>query len=348
MAFEQINTGNIANDGVGDPLRVAFQKINNNFSALESASSSGTAAGPAGAIQYNQTTTQAVAHAVLSALNAGSVGSIVVDISGTGYTSIPAVTITRGTGDTTGVGATAVATLSGDGVLSIAMTNFGSYYTATPTVTLSAPNLTSKVAGSANLTYDSVTNKLSVGANIVPIGNIDIGSSSNTIANLWLAPNALHIGNSSVNYSNNTLTFRDTVNPANLTNIVAGNITGNTVTANNFNIGNLSTSGAFKFTTTSNVANQVIYTVLDCAFKSGKFYIYSEVENSPDMQSVTVTGSKAPNDSAIKYNAYGTLFNGNIVVNSYDMDIQGCNIHLMVSPAISGNVVHTVTYTEIK
>ena len=30
MAQELINVGNVANDGTGDPLRIAFEKINNN------------------------------------------------------------------------------------------------------------------------------------------------------------------------------------------------------------------------------------------------------------------------------------------------------------------------------
>lgn len=34
MAQEIINVGTLPNDGEGDPLRVAFQKINNNFSQL--------------------------------------------------------------------------------------------------------------------------------------------------------------------------------------------------------------------------------------------------------------------------------------------------------------------------
>ena len=34
MAQEIINIGTVANDGEGDPLRVAFQKINNNFTQL--------------------------------------------------------------------------------------------------------------------------------------------------------------------------------------------------------------------------------------------------------------------------------------------------------------------------
>lgn len=36
MAQEIINIGAVANDGEGDPLRVAFQKINNNFTQLYS------------------------------------------------------------------------------------------------------------------------------------------------------------------------------------------------------------------------------------------------------------------------------------------------------------------------
>jgi hypothetical protein len=350
MSFEQINIGNTANDTSGDPLRVAFQKINNNFATLASISSSGLGAGPAGAVQYNESTVTATAHAVMSTVNTGTLASIVVDLAGTGYSEPPTVTITRATGDITGVGAAAqVTSMSDTGVATIGITNFGSYYTQPPIITISAPTASSRLAGSANLVYDAPTNTLSIGANIIPTGNltIDIGSPTKQIANLWLGPNALHIGNSTASYANGTITFTETNNPAKLTNIVAGNITGNTVTANNFNIGNLTTSGAFTFTTSSNVANQVIYTVLDCAFKTGKFEIYSEEVGTPNMQSVTVTGSKAPDDSTIKYNAYSTLFNGNILVNSYDMDIDGCNINLMVSPS-SATIKHTVTYTEIK
>jgi len=36
MALEIINIGAVANDGTGDPLRVAFEKINNNFATLGS------------------------------------------------------------------------------------------------------------------------------------------------------------------------------------------------------------------------------------------------------------------------------------------------------------------------
>ena len=39
MAIEIIDVGSTANDGTGDPLRTAFQKINNNFAFIQTASS---------------------------------------------------------------------------------------------------------------------------------------------------------------------------------------------------------------------------------------------------------------------------------------------------------------------
>jgi hypothetical protein len=37
MAIQKINIGNIVNDGLGDDLRTAFQKVNSNFSELQTA-----------------------------------------------------------------------------------------------------------------------------------------------------------------------------------------------------------------------------------------------------------------------------------------------------------------------
>ena len=49
MSQEIIDIGVIANDGSGDPLRVAFDKINNNFTELYNSSS---VTGPNGAVQF--------------------------------------------------------------------------------------------------------------------------------------------------------------------------------------------------------------------------------------------------------------------------------------------------------
>lgn len=45
MAQQQINIGVLPNDGTGDPLRVAFQKINQNFTEIYGA--------PPGEILFN-------------------------------------------------------------------------------------------------------------------------------------------------------------------------------------------------------------------------------------------------------------------------------------------------------
>lgn len=52
MTQQQIVIGALPNDGTGDPLRLAFEKINNNFSQLFG---QGTAAGPDGSIQFKNT-----------------------------------------------------------------------------------------------------------------------------------------------------------------------------------------------------------------------------------------------------------------------------------------------------
>ncbi len=58
MALQTINLGNLANDGTGDDLRTAFEKVNNNFATLEIAASDITGAtnlGVAGATVFKET-----------------------------------------------------------------------------------------------------------------------------------------------------------------------------------------------------------------------------------------------------------------------------------------------------
>lgn len=58
MALQTINLGNLANDGTGDDLRTAFEKVNNNFATLEIAASDITGAtnlGVAGASVFKET-----------------------------------------------------------------------------------------------------------------------------------------------------------------------------------------------------------------------------------------------------------------------------------------------------
>lgn len=55
MAIQYINVGTLPNDGEGDPLRTAFQKINNNFATIQQ-----TATDITSAVTLDDTTGQAV------------------------------------------------------------------------------------------------------------------------------------------------------------------------------------------------------------------------------------------------------------------------------------------------
>jgi hypothetical protein len=55
MAIQLVNVGTLPNDGEGDPLRTAFQKINNNFIYLQTASTLTTSA-----VTLNNTANQVV------------------------------------------------------------------------------------------------------------------------------------------------------------------------------------------------------------------------------------------------------------------------------------------------
>ena len=84
MAKQTINIGSSANDGTGDPLRTAFDKINDNFTELYNAS-------PATAqvtISGNQiSANESNADLVLSGSGTGDVVAGAVRIHGTSITS---------------------------------------------------------------------------------------------------------------------------------------------------------------------------------------------------------------------------------------------------------------------
>jgi hypothetical protein len=80
MAYANILIGTLPNDGTGDPLRVAFGKINNNFSILETVIEP---AGPIGAFQFKS--------------NANINGEISNSYAGTGALTFDGSNVTLGT-----------------------------------------------------------------------------------------------------------------------------------------------------------------------------------------------------------------------------------------------------------
>lgn len=86
----------------------------------------------------------------LTATIAGTVGSIVVNATGAGYTGAPTVTIGAPTASG-GVQATATATVSNGALTAITVTNAGSGYAAPPAVTLSGGGATAQGSATALL-----------------------------------------------------------------------------------------------------------------------------------------------------------------------------------------------------
>lgn len=92
MSFEFINVGDLPNDGTGDPVRVAFIKINNNFTQTTALTSP---AGPNGAIQLNLSET--VGNVTTNTFTGSSSLQVIGPNLNLGYDIIPIGTVDIGT-----------------------------------------------------------------------------------------------------------------------------------------------------------------------------------------------------------------------------------------------------------
>lgn len=205
-------------------------------------------------------------------------------------------------------------------------------------------------AGTANFVYDSSNNLVSFGADFIPTtdAEIDIGTSAKRLGNLWLANTSLKLGNISLNESGNTISFPITVYPSSKASIAVNDITadGNLTVNGTLNLENTSLD-VFDIVTTTNAANQVIYQTPATGFNSGTFKIISREGGSDNSQTVTIVINKSNDNSSVRFSAYGTTFNTpltSIWVTKYNADVGYGNVRLMVSPARSSTITHTVSY----
>lgn len=249
-----IDIGNLPNDGTGDPLRTAFEKINENFNDLVGA----LPEGPNGSFQFND--------------NGNSLGT-------------------------------------------------------------------------ANFAYVSSNNTIQLGANILPVANVTIGTSSNTITGLYLGKNSLKVGNVSINELNNTITFPLTVLPTVKANIAVNNITsdGNVTITDTLNVNGVQVS-SIQAVTTTNSSDQVIAMFSEPSFNLGTFKINSREDATNNSQSATVVAYKSNNGGSIKYVVSGTIFVGTPLTD-YNVGIDGYgSVTFMVSPFLNSTLTHTINY----
>lgn len=249
-----IDIGDLPNDGTGDPLRTAFEKINENFADLVGA----LPEGPQGSFQFND--------------NGNSLGT-------------------------------------------------------------------------ANLVYVTGNNTIQLGSNILPISNVTIGTSSNTISGLYLGNSSLKLGNISINEANNTITFPITVLPTNKASIAVNNVTsdGNVTVGDTLVVGDTTTKTVQAITTT-NTPNQVVVDLPANTFGIGTFKINSRENSSNNSQSATIVAYKSNTGLGVRYVVSGTIFIGTPLTN-YNVGLDGYgNIRLMVSPFLNDTYTHTINY----
>lgn len=250
-----VDIGSLPNDGTGDPLRVAFDKINTNFIALAELAPNG----PNGSFQFRN----------------------------------------------------------------------GNYY-----------------LGTANVVYDSATNIVNLGANIVPLSNanVSLGSNLNKIDKLYLKEDSLRLGGVSVKEIGTTLTFPITALPTQNASIVVNNITaqGNLSIGGTLDLAN-SSFNTYTITTPDNSPGQVIYETPASNFNSGTFNITSREYNSNNSQRVTLSVSKKTNELSANFSAHSTVFIG-VPVTRYAVDVGYGNLRIMVNPIPDISIDHTVSY----
>lgn len=256
MSQEIIDIGALANDGSGDPLRLAFDKINNNFTELYNTSS---VSPPAGGIQF------------------------------------------------------AVATTSG---------NVTTY----------------SLGSSANLVFDPITNTIAAKGKLIPpvTGQLDLGSPTNLIGNLYVSNSGLKLGNVGIAVNNNTVSFSDTTSNATV------KIQSAEILATTARLANTVITGAV-VETIGNTQGQVILQIDESLMQSVLVEIKSQSTYSAANQSTTLTINRNSLGTGVKYNAYGTLFNGNAIV-SYDVDVVTGFIRVKINPLVNENIVHTMSY----
>ena len=246
MAYANILIGELPNDGTGDPLRVAFGKINNNFANLQTLVDP---EGPVGAFQFKNTS----------------------NIDG---------------------------------------------------------EISNSYSGTNALTFDG--SNVTLGTNLIPTANVDIGSPANTIQNIYVG-NSIKVGGVTLTGTSDTINYSATVNAVNLK-ANSSLIFGTTVIVDN---------SAFLATTSNNDAEQNLYSLPMSQVRTARFEITSVESSTQNSQFAVVEATKQNNNSDVKYVISGTIFVGEVLTN-YSVTTAYGQLQFNVSPFANSTITHGV------
>lgn len=266
-----INTGVLPNDGTGDPLRTAFQEVNNNFANIFSASM------PANLVVVDDIT-NSQNNTTSSTTNVSSTINIQANniFIGSGY-SIP---IGTGTPEVINVG-----NVANDGTgdpLKVAFDKINNNFSSLANLFLAPPLENTSLQTTSNNAV-SVINDAEVPSLVafsVPIGPYG----DQEFINIGALPNdgtgdPLRVAFEKINNNFTNLFYTATT-----------------------------TTSIY---TLNNVANQVILEVPVSQFTQGSFQIRSSDISNQDSQDITITSQITNNLVNVKWSGYGTTFNGN-------------------------------------
>lgn len=89
------------------------------------------------------------------------------------------------------------------------------------------------------------------------------------------------------------------------------------------------------------IPNQIIYQVPVTEFTQGSFQIKSSDTLTNSSQDITLTAQLLNNKTGVKFTGYGTTFAGSYVT-QYDMDVVAGNVRILVSPILDTTIQHFI------
>lgn len=346
MSYAIISTGKLPNDGLGDPLRVAFDKINNNFTSLNSLAGGNLA-------------TVSVADPLRTAF------SKINDNFSTIFTSVATSLVTLESGNVTPSTSSNVVNvdqmvvtypslnqeiinvgvLPNDGVGDSLRTAFTKINNNFSRIFGLVGDTSQPVTVYAELVPDPVPvvdpnqtqNILNIGQFIINSTQI-INSTPLLGATLFSSPVPYSLVSPAMPYG-----AQEWINIGEQPNDGEGDPLRTAFAKINNNFSNL----FFTATTTGNTfttgldPEQVIYETPASTFSQGKFQIRSSDPSTIDMQDITITASIKNDLSGVKFSGYGTLFDGNALCR-YDMDVFAGNVRLLINPIKDTTILHFI------
>lgn len=302
---EIINLGVTPNDGKGDKIRVAINKINNNFAKLSSIVNGGiTTVSATEPMRTVFTKVNDNFTALFSAINVNLEVPLTQELINLG------VLPNDGKGDSFRIAFTKI------------NSNFSKIFS---TVNSMSPTI---------MTLDTTSSTTTV-QNILNIGQVIFNSTQIIEATPLFqdtSPSAVPYG--AQEWINVGATPNDgTGDPLRVAFQKINNNFSNlfyvgTVTSSNYSVGNL--------------PGQVVFETPVNTFTQASFQVRSSNTVGSDSQEITITAQISNDGANVKYTGYGTTFFGNALTR-YSMDVLDGNVRLMVDPLVDDILLHFIT-----